>query len=110
MTISGKHTNDAVNVAPHLHSILYEDDKVRVLKVAVKPGDTAAMHWHPYNVSYILSGGKLRFAKADGTHVDLDLTDGEVAHGDEGSHEVENIGARTVQVVQVELKTSHEKD
>lgn len=36
--------DDAVTIAPHLHEVIYEDDKMRILKVTVKPGDTADMH------------------------------------------------------------------
>ena len=32
---------DAVTVAPHLHQVIFENDKIRVLKVVVKPGEKA---------------------------------------------------------------------
>ena len=44
MSIQDKNPNDAVNIAPHIHSVIFEDNKMRVLKVIVKPGDKAAMH------------------------------------------------------------------
>lgn len=104
MSIQDKHANDAVNIAPHLHSVIFEDDKMRVLKVVVKPGDKAEMHWHPQNINYILSGGTLRFKKEDGTSADVELTEGQVTSSPESSHAVENIGDSNVETVQVELK------
>lgn len=99
------HPDDAVTIAPHLHEVIFENDKMRVLKVTVKPGDTADMHWHPENINYILKSGKLRFTRPDGSTVEVDLTEGQVTSSPESSHAVENIGDSEVQTVQVELKS-----
>jgi quercetin dioxygenase-like cupin family protein len=104
MNIQDEHSNDAVNVAPYLHTILFEDDKLRVLKVSVRPGDEAKMHWHPRNINYILSAGKLQFTKSDGSSVNIDLSEGQVASSTESSHAVKNIGNAIVEAIQVELK------
>jgi mannose-6-phosphate isomerase-like protein (cupin superfamily) len=106
MTIQEEHPNDAVNIAPHLHTVIFEDDKMRVLKVSVKPGDKADMHWHPRNINYVLSTGTLRFNRPDGTSVDVDLAEGQVTSSPtESSHAVENIGDSIVETIQVELKS-----
>jgi beta-alanine degradation protein BauB len=95
---------DAVKIAPHLHEVLFENDKVRVLKVDVKPGDKAALHWHPENISYVLSPGKIKFKKADGSTADTELASGQVRAGDAGLHAIENIGELEFRAIQVELK------
>lgn len=99
------HNDDAVSIAPHLHEVIFENDKMRVLKVTVKPGDKAEMHWHPENINYILKSSKLRFTKPGGSTVDVELTEGQVTSSPESSHAVENIGDTEVQTVQVELKS-----
>lgn len=104
MNISDEHTDDAVNIAPNLHEILLETERMRVLKVSVKPGEKAKMHWHPENMNYILASGKLRFTKSDGTTVDVELLEGSTTNSVESSHAVENIGDTEVQTIQVELK------
>jgi mannose-6-phosphate isomerase-like protein (cupin superfamily) len=105
MTLQQNHPDDAVNIAPHLHKVIFEDDKMRVLKVTVNPGDKAEMHWHPRNINYVLSAGTLRFDRPDGTSVDVDLTEGQVTSSpSESSHAVENIGDGIVSTIQVELK------
>jgi quercetin dioxygenase-like cupin family protein len=96
--------NDAVKVAPHLHVVLFENDKVRVLQVKVKPGEQAAMHWHPENITYVQSTGRLRFTKPDGSTADAELSEGLVRHGDAGSHAVKNVGEQRFEAIQVELK------
>ena len=95
---------DAVTIAPHVHKVIFENEKLRVLKVAIKPGEIAEMHWHPENINYVLSGGKLRFTKTDGKNVETILNEGQVTSSGSGSHVVENIGNTEVQTVQIELK------
>jgi mannose-6-phosphate isomerase-like protein (cupin superfamily) len=105
MNIQDGHPNDAINIAPQLHRVMYEDDKMRVLKVSVRPGDKAAMHWHPHNINYVLSAGTLRFNKPDGTTVDVQLAEGQITSSTaESLHAVENIGEGLVETIQVELK------
>jgi len=53
--------NDAVKIAPHMHSVIFENAKIRVLKVIVRPKDRAEMHWHPEN--YVLSNQMDRHQK-----------------------------------------------
>ena len=95
---------DAVSVAPHLHKIILENDKVRVLDVVVRPGEKAEMHTHPANVSVVLNGGKMQFTLADGTLKEVNLVSNAVSFSDPSQHIVENIGTETVRVIQVELK------
>lgn len=105
MSLKDDHTNDAVNIAPDLHTVIYEDDKMRVLKVTVPQGATGEMHWHPHNINYILSGGTLEFTKPDGSVVIVDLQEGKVTSATiDSSHAVKNTGNSTVETIQVELK------
>ncbi len=108
-TLQQAHSNDAVNIAPHLHKVIFENDKLRMLKVIVKPGDKADMHWHPENINYILKSGRLRFTKPDGSVVETELAEGQVTSSLEGSHAVENIGDTLVETVQIELKQQEKK-
>ena len=105
MSIQDEHLDDAVNVAPHLHTIVFEDDKMRVLKVVVRPGDIAKMHWHPRNINYVLAGGTLRFTRPDGTVAEVELVNGQVTSAaSDSEHAVENIGTTIVETLQVETK------
>lgn len=105
MSIQDDHKDDAVNIAPDLHTVIYEDDKMRILKVSVQQGAKAEMHWHPHNINYILSGGTLQFKKPDGTVVNVELQEGQITSATtESSHAVENTGNSTVETIQVELK------
>ena len=95
---------DAVNVAPHLHKVILENNKVRILNVVVKPGEKAEMHIHPANVSVVLKGGKMQFKLGDGTSKEVDLKANTASFSDANEHAVENIGTEEIHVIQVELK------
>lgn len=50
---------DAVIAAPHEHSVLFENDRVRVLEVNIAPGTTEPVHHHRWpSVLYLTSGSE----------------------------------------------------
>ena len=104
MSNTSNHNDDAVTVAPHIHQVIFENDKVRLLKVSIKPGETVGMHRNPENINYILKSGTLRFTESDSSVVDVELSEGQVAQAPESSHAVENIGDTEIQTVCIELK------
>ena len=53
MTLQREHPNDAVTTAPQMHQVIFENNKVRILKVNVHPGDKGEMHSRPRNINYI---------------------------------------------------------
>lgn len=97
--------NDAVSIAPHLHRIIFENEKVRVLEVIVSPGDKAEMHTHPDNVITVISGGTLTMTFPDGTSKEVELQTGNTFFGPATEHAVENKSNHAVKVIQVELKS-----
>ncbi|HET6747362.1 MAG TPA: hypothetical protein VFH06_04630 [Candidatus Saccharimonadales bacterium] len=42
--------DDIVTIAPKQHAVIFENDKIRMLKVTVEPGDKVGMHTNPENV------------------------------------------------------------
>lgn len=105
MNIKDTHTDDAVNIAPQFHEVLYEDNKMRILKVSVAPGTTADMHWHPHNANYVLKSGKLKFTDPQNNSKEVKLAEGMITSSDKDVfHKVENTGDSTVETIQVELK------
>lgn len=105
MSLQDDHNDDAVNIAPDLHSVIYEDDKMRVLKVVVPVGAEAEMHWHPHNINYILKSGRLKFTDVQNNSKEVSLEEGQVTSWVEPSrHAVKNTGDSVVETIQVELK------
>ena len=90
-------------VASNVYKFLNENDRVRVLEVFFRPGETAKMHYHPEHVVYVLKGGKLRLI-SDGKTGELDLAVGSVVFLKEQNHEATNIGNSDIDLLVVELK------
>ena len=101
---SANNIDDIVKLAPDQHKVLFENDRIRMLKVTVKPGEKVAMHTNPENVNYILKAGTLRLTGADGSVQDIELSEGQVIPAPVSSHAVENVGDTDVQTIGVEIK------
>ena len=95
---------DVIKVAGDSHTVLFENDQVRVLAVHFKPGQVAPMHSHPANVSYFLTDGKLNITMPDGKVIERSPKAGTAAWSDPATHAAENVGAADFQQVQIELK------
>jgi quercetin dioxygenase-like cupin family protein len=95
---------DVVKVAGDSHAVIFENDRVRVLSVHFKPGQVAPMHSHPDNVSYFITGGKLKITMPDGKTIERSPKAGTAAWSDAVTHEAQNIGASDYQQIQIELK------
>ncbi len=46
---------DPVRVAPHIYELAFENDKVRVLRKTIRPGETPPLHVHPDRVIIYLN-------------------------------------------------------
>ena len=46
---------DAVSVAPDVYSVMFENDRVRVLAIRTDAGASSEMHSHPDMVLYAVS-------------------------------------------------------
>ena len=81
----------------------FENDKIRVLESALRPGTREREHSHPNYVTYIISGGRV-MNHANGTTSPGEMKTGEVLYRDARTHWSENIGKTTVRVLMFELK------
>ena len=109
-------TYDAVVADPGHHRVVFENEKVRVLEVIVKPGEKEAFHVHLMpTVITIITGAKLRLTLATleddkvviGKSMEIgndNLQPPPLWMGPEMLHSFENIGAVTFHAYRVELK------
>jgi quercetin dioxygenase-like cupin family protein len=71
-----------------------ENERVRVLKVRLKPGQKAAMHNHPNDhVVYVKYDARFKLRLPDGKDSAIDLKAGHALWLEAGPHETENAGA-----------------
>jgi len=92
-----------LKVAKNVYKFNMENDRVRVLEVLFRPGDKAAMHYHPDHVVYVLKGGKIKMTSSGKTDL-LELKTGQAIFLKAQSHEAENTGKTDLDLIVVELK------
>lgn len=96
---------DPVRVAPHIFENVLENDRVRVLKVTERNGETMPLHAHPASVIVHLSPCAWMETAADGSEYMQSYRLGDavwrerLTHGGETSHVVQDCSR-----LEIELK------
>jgi quercetin dioxygenase-like cupin family protein len=96
-------SGDAAQVAPDVYKVVFENARVRVLEVQMRPGAKSAMHFHPDYVVHALTPVKVRFTAGDGSSQEAEFPAG-VLWRDAEEHAVENISDADLRAVFIELK------
>ena len=102
---SGAFAQDAVKVDSTHYKVEFENDQVRVLRIAYGPGEKSVMHEHPANVAVFLTDVQGQFTLQDGKTVPVTAKAGQVIWDQGGKHLPENKGDKSFQVIVVELKS-----
>lgn len=103
---------DALIAAPEFHTVLFEDNRVRVLDGRVPPGATVPVHTHRWGgVLYILAtsdfvrrgpdGNVIADTRASGTRP---IEGAAMWGGPLTPHSLENVGADEFRTLTVEMK------
>jgi quercetin dioxygenase-like cupin family protein len=99
---------DATKIAPTLYKLKKDTMGIRVLEVTYKPGDASALHAHPDNAVYVISGGTVEFTEKDGTKHTNEFKPGMIMVRPGGEHSVKNTGKTTLKVLLVEVNRPRE--
>jgi hypothetical protein len=104
---------DALSAAPRHHTLLLENDRVRVVETRIPPGDIVPVHTHCWpSVLYVLSWSDFVRRDAAGRVV---LDTRAIGSGSPPSvawsealppHSLENVGGAEIRVISVEIKRS----
>lgn len=103
---------DAAVAAPQFHTVLFEDERVRIFDTRIRPGELVPVHTHRWSCMLtILSWGE--FVRRDGDGqllLDTRITPSELKPGQNvhcpplPPHSFENVGTTEIRVISVELK------
>lgn len=91
------------------YTVVFENDRVRVLRITYGPGDKSVMHEHPDAVAVILGDGQMRMHMPDGTTEDFELSHGDAEWAEAVTHLPENLRDESFEVILVELKSPPEE-
>jgi hypothetical protein len=97
------HEADPVVTDPTLYSVLFENDRVRVLQYRDRPGDTTHQHRHPDSVMVTLSAFRRRVFAGD-REVEIELPAAQARWVGAQQHSGQNTGTTESHVVFIELK------
>jgi hypothetical protein len=95
--------SDPVATNPGLYTVMFENDRVRVLEYRDQPGDRTTMHGHPDSVMITLNSIRRRLT-AGGREVEVEIPAGQARWLAAQDHAGENIGDTQSHGIFVELK------
>jgi quercetin dioxygenase-like cupin family protein len=87
----------------HLYSVIFENERVRVLEYRDQPGDRTTPHAHPDSVMFTLSSFRRRLEHGDESR-EVEMVAGKAGWLPAQQHSGENIGDSETHVLFVELK------
>jgi hypothetical protein len=94
---------DPVETNPDHYAVVFENERVRVLRYTDRPGDRTTPHEHPDSVMYTLSAFRRRLHQGE-AHRDVEMAAGLTGWLPAQQHAGENIGDTETHVLFVELK------
>lgn len=89
--------------------ITLDNESVKVISIEFKPGDITAIHSHPDNVTYIMSGGKMEYTDKGEKPKVINYKTGETIWMPAVTHIVKNVGNTNIKMLVVELKQTAQK-
>jgi quercetin dioxygenase-like cupin family protein len=97
-------SQDSVKVAPKNVKVVFENNRVRVLEVRIKPGEKIPMHSHPPHLTYTLTEFKGKYTSADGENTMMAGKTGAWSWTEAITHASENVGTTEIHAFAIELK------
>ncbi len=97
-------SHDPTLTNPEHYTVVFENERVRVLEFADTPGVKTTPHEHPDSVLVTLSSFRRRMHAPDGSTHDVELISGRAGWLPAQQHAGENIGDTDSHVIFVELK------
>src|SRR5262245_8906863 len=97
-------SQDSVKVAPKNVKVVFENNRVRVLEVRIKPGEKIPMHSHPPHLIYTLTDFKGKYTSADGENTTMAGKTSAWSWSEAITHASENVGTTEIHAFAIELK------
>ncbi len=95
---------DSVTADPDHYSVEFENDAVRLVRVAYGPGEESVMHTHPAHCAVALGDGSWRMTDPEGAVTEITLPFGDLGCFEAGAHLPENAGAAVAEAILIEFK------
>ena len=104
LTALAAFAQDVVHLAPDRVKVVFENDRVRVLRFTEPPHSKLAMHSHPAYVAVGFTNDYSRYTFPDGKASEERTKAGDVTYSKPVTHASEELAGATSEAVMVELK------
>ena len=95
---------DPTVVDPDHYTAEFENDRVRIVRIAYGPGEESVMHFHPDGVAVFLTDHLVQMTMPDGSTEEISAAQGETLFIPAGEHLPKNISDSPWELILVELK------
>lgn len=106
LSVSVGRAQDPVKVDPKHYTVMTENNDVRVVRIHYKPGEKSAMHSHPKSVAVFLTDARVKMTYPNGKTEEISGKKGQSMFMKATTHQPENIGRNSMEIIQIELKKS----
>ena len=103
-TVYSASAEDAPVAEPDHYTVVFENDRVRVLRANYQPGEKSSMHTHKAGLVIIPTGSHELFTFPDGNTVEIVNEPNAVVWSEAIEHTAEMLGPNPVEAFVVELK------
>jgi len=88
------------------HSVVFENDEIRIDRQVLEPGESTGMHTHTLrSLGICVSPARVEYSEADGKAETADLLAGQFNwHPDPRTHSLRNVGKTRFEAVELEWK------
>jgi len=101
---------DPTKVDTAHYAVVFENDHVRVVRIAYGPGEKSVMHYHPANVAVFLTDNKVLMTLPDETTAELNGKAGDAVWAPAGNHLPKNVGEKAFELILIEMKSGDAKE
>ena len=96
---------DPTAVDSNHYTAEFENDKVRIVRIAYGTGEESVMHYHPDSVAVFLNDQLVQMTMPGGSTDEISATAGEAIFTPAGQHLPKNISDAPIELILVELKS-----
>ncbi len=109
LAVSPLLAQDPIKVDSKHYTVVFENERVRVVRITYGPHEKSVMHHHPDSVAVFLSDQSVRFTYPDGKSEVVSGKAKTATWNKSGNHLPENVGEGPLDLILVELKSPPSK-